>query len=83
MSGCKDNPTTPRSTVTPSYKVPADQYIFLERTVVVDGVTIKGEYCGSNIDFPTYGFDSAQGILQGEIDFPITDSLIAVYGDGI
>jgi len=58
IAGCKDNPTIPPATVTKSYKVPADQYIFLERWVVVDGVTIKGEYCSSNIDFPTYSFDS-------------------------
>jgi len=66
----------------PPYKVPAGQYIFVEHHVHVDGVTIEGDYYGPMIDFPTYIFDSSNGILQGMINFTKADSLIGVYGDG-
>ena len=78
--GCKSSPTSPPPQH--PYKVPPGQYLFLEREVDIHGVTVKGEYYGPSIDFPTYSFDSAEGILDGLINFPLTDSLIGIYGDG-
>lgn len=77
--GCKSTPSGPE----PLFKVPVDKYLFLEHEVNIDGVNIEGEYSGPLIDFPTYCFDSTQGIIEGLINFPISDSLIGIYGDGL
>ncbi len=77
--GCKSSPTSLPSTS----GILSGKYFFVARSVQIDGVTIEGEYIGPMIDFPMYSFDSAGGILYGSINFPVADSLIGVYGDGI
>lgn len=75
FDGCKSNPFKP------SYDVPVDKYIFLEREVIFDGVIVEGNYFGPLAEHRiTYSFDSTQGTLSGLVEFPITDNLIGICG---
>jgi hypothetical protein len=63
--------------------IPRDRVIFIEHLANTDGEIINGTYPYLYIDFPMYDFDSAKGTLYGYISFPVNDSLIVVYGDGV
>jgi hypothetical protein len=62
--------------------LPADQCVFVDHHVHVDGVLLEGTSRGLMIDFPTYSFNPEDRKLKGLVNFALNDSLLVVYGDG-
>lgn len=71
------------ATPTPQeWKIPSDKYVFIDHHIHEHGKSIVGYCMKLWIDFPTYRFDEKTGILIGEINFDINETLKVVYGSG-
>ncbi|MCD1295826.1 hypothetical protein CUJ83_12555 [Methanocella sp. CWC-04] len=55
--------------------------IFLEHNLLANGTVVKGDAYFRTVDFPNYWFNENTRQLNGNIDFPINDSLTLVFGD--
>lgn len=64
------------------WKLSPDKYIFIDLHVHKYGVSIKGEYRGPMIDFPTYNFNNVKKTLSGKINFKVNKKLKIVIGRG-
>lgn len=55
--------------------------VFLEHSMIANGSVINGSVPFRTVNFPSYWFNANTGQLNGEIDFPINDSLKLIFGD--
>ncbi len=49
--------------------------------MVANGSVINGSVPFRTVDFPSYWFNANTGQINGNIDFPINDSLQLIFGD--
>ena len=67
--------------------MPADhdpqKVIFLEHSMLANGTVVNGSVPFRTVDFPSYWFNANTAQLNGEIDFPINDSLLLIFGDSL
>ena len=55
--------------------------LFLEHNLLANGTVVSGEVPFRAVNFPSYWFNQNTRQLNGNIDFALNDSLIAIYGD--
>ena len=55
--------------------------VFLEHNMMANGSVINGSVPFRTVNFPSYWFNANTGQLNGDIDFPINDSLQLIFGD--
>lgn len=60
---------------------PASRVLFLEHYLLANGTVIEGKSPYKSINFPTYWYNENTKQLNGQIDFPINNSLIMIFGD--
>ena len=70
-----DMPVEEVNTLSPS------KVVFLEHSLLANGTVVKGEVPFRAVNFPNYWFNQNTRQLNGNIDFALNDSLIAIYGD--
>jgi hypothetical protein len=58
-----------------------DKVVFLEHSLVANGTVINGSVPFRIVDFPSYWFNDNTKQLNGDLDFPINDSLQLIFGD--
>jgi hypothetical protein len=61
----------------------SSKVVFLEHNMVANGTVVQGEVPFRSVNFPSYWFNANTGQLNGEIDFPINNSLILIFGDSL
>lgn len=61
----------------------SQKVVFLEHNMVANGTVVQGEVPFRSVDFPSYWFNANTRELNGEIDFPINDSLVLIFGDSL
>jgi uncharacterized protein YdeI (BOF family) len=61
----------------------SQKVVFLEHNMVANGTVVQGEVPFRSVNFPSYWFNANTGELNGEIDFPINDSLTLIFGDSL
>lgn len=57
--------------------------LFLEHSMIANGTVISGEVPFRSVDFPNYWFNENTRQLNGNIDFPLNDSLLLIFGDAL
>jgi hypothetical protein len=58
-----------------------DKVVFLEHYMLANGTVTNGSVPFRIVDFPSYWFNVNSRQLNGEMDFPINDSLRLIFGD--
>ncbi len=51
--------------------------------MVANGTVVQGEVPFRSVNFPSYWFNANTRQLNGEIDFPVNDSLVLIFGDSL
>lgn len=57
--------------------------VFLEHSLIANGTVTSGTMPFRSVDFPNYWFNENTRQLNGNIDFPLNDSLLAIFGDSL
>ncbi len=55
--------------------------IFLEHYLLANGTVVQGQSPFKSVNFPTYWYNENTKELNGQIDFPVNNSLLMVFGD--
>ncbi len=55
--------------------------VFLEHYLLANGSVTEGTARFRSVNFPTYWFNENTRQLNGEVDFPVNESLVMVFGD--
>jgi len=55
--------------------------LFLEHYLLANGSVTEGTAQFRSVNFPTYWFNENTRQLNGQVDFPVNDSLAMVFGD--
>jgi hypothetical protein len=67
----------------PSAGLPSPGVLFLEHNLIANGTVINGTVPFRTANFPSYWFNENTLQLNGNIDFPLNNSLTVIYGDAL
>jgi hypothetical protein len=56
---------------------------FLEHSMIANGTVINGSAPFRSVNFPNYWFNENTRELNGNLDFPINDQLLLIFGDSL
>jgi hypothetical protein len=59
----------------------SSRVLFLEHYMLANGTVVEGTSPFKSVNFPTYWYNENTKQLNGQVDFPINDSLIMIFGD--
>ena len=56
---------------------------FLEHSLIANGTVINGSAPFRSVNFPNYWFNENTRELNGNLDFPVNDQLLLIFGDSL
>jgi hypothetical protein len=56
---------------------------FLEHSMIANGTLLNGSVPFRSVNFPNYWFNENTRELNGNLDFPINDQLLLIFGDSL
>ena len=56
---------------------------FLEHSMIANGTVINGSAPFRSVNFPNYWFNENTRELNGNLDFPVNDQLLLIFGDSL
>jgi hypothetical protein len=56
---------------------------FLEHSMIANGTVVNGSAPFRSVNFPNYWFNENTRELNGNLDFPINDQLLLIFGDSL
>lgn len=78
---CSGTVVSPGGTVDDVNTLSPGKVVFIEHNLLANGTVVNGQVPFRAVNFPNYWFNQNTRQLNGNIDFPLNESLLAIFGD--